>query len=1437
MLKRKNFKCSIAIALVVALLITVFAPVCSAEEAVPTMPDLSEYSFITIDEIEPETTVDDIIEDTVFSANEEVDIYDSQGYLLLGSDYVGNGATIIISENSTIVEVYKIRLYGDLNCDGKINAADLVDFRRNLLEVEEPFDDTVADVKADGSCDILDLVRLKKNQVGSAQISQNRMYSYSSRFKWLDNMEVPFSVNGYEEVFEDFSVVSNDIDLSFNRYYNSNGTTNNMLGLGWMVSFEGNCITYNGNSKIVTVYGQTPIVFDLIDNEYVCSYSRATLTATDNGFVFVGEDGLTYTFNQDGYLISITDKNSNTVAIAVDTNGKIQKVTDSVGREYNYTYGENGLLSKITDCIGRTVNYAYDSSNRLSSVTGVLGTVTEQYEYNSNNKLIKISDAFGNRISGISYEDNSGIVSSVTDSEAVTTDYVYNDAFNSVSLLQDDVVIEEYVYNRYNYLTSSNTEDGLQQNLYCNAYGDVAICKNTDGSKVQYGYDKNGNPVKITTVSEDEIVTEKNKYDSNNNLLSTVTENETTVYTYDSMGNTLSVTKTDEENTESTDYTYTDNGLVHSSTTDNVTTTYSYDNNGYLSGETDTDGTSKTYSYNAVGWLECEVGAETTANYKYNLNGDTLRETKNNVVTSRTVYDDYGRIKQQISEAEYNSGYDQLNSAQQADVYSDNSAEVPVGVRYYYGEDGKLSQIKASCYTVATDSNQKVTSVTAGNTVLAQYNYTNDAKELLSSVQYANEQSISYNYDTDGNITSLYYGDTLAYSYTYNTEGTLTSKVNLIDNIRTDYTDDSITISNIAEDGTLAEIYSYDSEMLVELDLPVGTIGEEYYLAEDGEEADLERITENFNRQSFYTDYYENLVKYGAVAYYTTKNDEDAISKADIKKGSSNLLSSSYEYDDSNLPIGLTQTYNGIKNSYSYTYDDSGNITSITQTVGDEYVLGANELPPDDFENGIIVSASYEKRYYYDNFGQLVRVDDTGANQTVEFVYNGTSGNILAVKTYALSDKDAELGTPLSTKTFGYEQDGWTDLLKSVDGNALSYDALGNLTNYNGYTYTWEAGRRLTSISNDTNVYSYKYDDNGIRTQKTVNGITTYYTTVDGKITGQYDGTNTIYFRYNADNLLIGFNLNGTEYIYLKNIQGDIEGILDLNGNLVVEYTYDAWGKVLSVTGSLADTVGVINPMRYRDYYLDSETGYYYLQSRYYNPEFCRFINADNPSNVLLSKDNVVGINLFAYCNNSPVKYSDASGMSLLVIGGIALTAKEVITIAIGLTVTFAYVFNINGFRTNVNNAIAYSIDNLITSGKQIARKFKSLQGWVANTIAKLVATYATVTATTALPRIAKKYGNLKCKEAADAMKKELVKRKLPGAFVDLYFPRSFRGYVVSDRYGWNKAISYNGHHYGIFFNNKIYCNIYPEGVASGSWPKRFHAASDVGRRVTYIWF
>ena len=118
-------------------------------------------------------------------------------------------------------------------------------------------------------------------------------------------------------------------------------------------------------------------------------------------------------------------------------------------------------------------------------------------------------------------------------------------------------------------------------------------------------------------------------------------------------------------------------------------------------------------------------------------------------------------------------------------------------------------------------------------------------------------------------------------------------------------------------------------------------------------------------------------------------------------------------------------------------------------------------------------------------------------------------------------------------------------------------------------------------------------------------------------------------------------NLNGEEYFYIRNIQGDIIGLIDETGSEVVSYTYDTWGKVLSITGSLASTVGEKNPYLYRGYRYDSETGLYYLQSRYYNPEWGRFLNADNFGG---DTGSLLSHNVFAYCMNNPVNLSDPSG-------------------------------------------------------------------------------------------------------------------------------------------------------------------------------------------------
>ncbi len=166
----------------------------------------------------------------------------------------------------------------------------------------------------------------------------------------------------------------------------------------------------------------------------------------------------------------------------------------------------------------------------------------------------------------------------------------------------------------------------------------------------------------------------------------------------------------------------------------------------------------------------------------------------------------------------------------------------------------------------------------------------------------------------------------------------------------------------------------------------------------------------------------------------------------------------------------------------------------------------------------------------------------------------------------------------------------------------------------------------------------------------TQNGTTkTYkYTWMDGKLVGQSDGINTLRFIYDENDEVVGFvNNDSTVYLYMKNILGDIISIVDENGLVVVNYEYDAWGKVISITGSLADTIGILNPIRYRSYYYDTESSYYYLNSRYYDPELKRFINADKLKSLYAPKTTYLyadSANVFAYCANSPVRMVDYSG-------------------------------------------------------------------------------------------------------------------------------------------------------------------------------------------------
>ena len=284
-------------------------------------------------------------------------------------------------------------------------------------------------------------------------------------------------------------------------------------------------------------------------------------------------------------------------------------------------------------------------------------------------------------------------------------------------------------------------------------------------------------------------------------------------------------------------------------------------------------------------------------------------------------------------------------------------------------------------------------------------------------------------------------------------------------------------------------------------------------------------------------------------------------------------------------------------------------------------------------------------------------------------------GNITAKNEYAYTTGSLENATPTSTRTFTYAASGWTDKLTAVDNTPLTYDAIGNVLTYGNRNFTWSNGRYLAQITEGTDTYSYTYDENGIRTSKTVNGVTTQYNTKDGVILAQSDGTNTMTFQYDTSGLPLGFTYNGAQYTYLVSQSGIIMAVMDSTGHFIVGYDYDEWGKPINTYFTdrtlSAEQIAAVNanPLRYKGYYYDHETGYYYLQSRYYDPSICRFINSDLPQYAIVQKNVNVGLNSFAYCCNDAVNSNDPSGC---VAPEIALTTFYALLKAI-LIAFFAY--------------------------------------------------------------------------------------------------------------------------------------------------------------------
>lgn len=361
---------------------------------------------------------------------------------------------------------------------------------------------------------------------------------------------------------------------------------------------------------------------------------------------------------------------------------------------------------------------------------------------------------------------------------------------------------------------------------------------------------------------------------------------------------------------------------------------------------------------------------------------------------------------------------------------------------------------------------------------------------------------------------------------------------------------------------------------------------------------------------------------------------------------------------------------------YTYRYDKNNNIAF--ESISDTDPESQNTY--------------FECHYVYNNNNQLIRVNQTAKSPTeipgalnsipivnpensATYIYEyDKAGNLDSkIKYNYTTDKDLQNHT--SVGSIQYSGDVWKDKEIKIDetyfdkdnnenikiNTAITYDNVGNPTAIGGKTLTWN-GKLLETYVDGDKTYKYEYDVNGLCCRKTVSVtntetiIETYnYIWSDGRLTGQvYETGSYIYsikYIYDIFNSPYGFIINCLNisdnsveeraYLYLKNLKGDIIGIVNESGAVVLTYEYDPWGAISNPYTSNDDFANVISklPITYRGYCYDYDTGFYYIQGRWYNPEMGRFINADNLSN-LGSTGTALSYNLYAYCENNPVMYA-----------------------------------------------------------------------------------------------------------------------------------------------------------------------------------------------------
>ena len=716
-----------------------------------------------------------------------------------------------------------------------------------------------------------------------------------------------------------------------------------------------------------------------------------------------------------------------------------------------------------------------------------------------------------------------------------------------------------------------------------------------------------------------------------------------------------------------TSYHYEEEITEYLAVTSGHTSIYDYDSNYLLQKVTYSDGTIKEYSYDSNGnLLENEISNGTNTDtiseqFTYDSSDNVTSESKlvgSAVSTATYDYDSAGKH----TDTHY------PNLLTETHFYDSITEERETGVRFKISAAIYINQnnnyLAEDSYSLSTGGNTHLINSYSGEVCEIKYNgdqtleieyVPNIHQDIVMNYRYyyryangyeyydqydnfrriISNNGVIYGYDDFNNVTSIIdpfvqqvnpnFNPNISYEYDYFNQLVATDVY--YNGLSSTYTYDKYHRLNSQSNTEYSIIYSYYSLRYLEKKVKQSLISRDSFTALVNDEIDT------FSRLIERSIAYENVGFKIGIEYYH----------------------SSVDTNRTNNYINEVSYYNNNNNTYAiyrtdfYTYNSNGNIETINTIIGNN---------------------NYLIKYHYDKYSRLVLEINKFFNRTYAYEYD-SNGNLTSKTEYPYTELRPDPADAIATHTYSYDS-AKPNRLMVYDNERFLYDAFGNPIVYRDHPITWARGSLLNSILlSNGKLVSFKYDGFKNRIFKTRGNVSIFYKYLDGNLISETrnDLSNPIIYIYSHAGI-IGFSYDTDIYFYEKNVQQDVIAIRNSNNQVIAKYIYDAWGnhKVLTssdVVDTNPNSIGNLNPFRYRSYYYDTDLKMYWLTSRYYDPEIGRFISPDSWD--YLDYKKLHSLNLYAYSRNDPVMYFDPSGHSATAV--IVLLAVILIAFAATLTV------------------------------------------------------------------------------------------------------------------------------------------------------------------------